>query len=84
MILKIFSTQKEVQITFKEKRVLKQCPGGTILENGAFFYKKGTISVPLGHQNKVVPPDKRAPGYRGLILRGAGSQEPPHAEAHCN
>ncbi len=49
---------------FTPWRVIKQCPWGTILENGAFFYKKGTILVPLGHQNKVVPPDKRAPFFK--------------------
>ncbi len=38
--------------TLKEKGVLKQCPWGTILENGAFFYKEGTILVPLVHQNE--------------------------------
>ncbi len=46
--------------TLKEKRALKQCPLGTILKNGAFFGKKGTILVPLGHQNGVVPPNKTA------------------------
>ncbi len=30
--------------TLKEKRVLKWCLWGTVLENGAFFGKKGTIS----------------------------------------
>ena len=42
--------------TLKEKGVLKRCLWGTILENGAFFGKKGTISVPLGHQNGVIDP----------------------------
>ncbi len=33
----------QLLITLKEKRELKRCPWGTILENGAFFVKKGTI-----------------------------------------
>ncbi len=36
------------ELALKEKRVLKQCPWGTYLENGAFFDKKGTILVPWG------------------------------------
>ena len=47
-------------MSLKEKKVLKRCPWGTILKNGAFFSKKGTILVPLRYQNEVVPPDKRA------------------------
>ena len=35
--------------TLKEKGLLKQCPYGTILENGVFFDKKGTILVSHGH-----------------------------------
>ena len=54
--------------TLKEKRVLKQCPWGTVLKNGAFFDKQGTILVPLGHQNEVVPPDKRAPMEKYIFL----------------
>ena len=37
-------------IALKEKRVLKQCPWGTILKKRAFFVKKGTVlenSAPL-------------------------------------
>ncbi len=44
----------------KEKRVLKRCPLGIILENSGFFGKKGTVLVPLGYQNGVLPPNKRA------------------------
>ena len=46
--------QAQILTALKEKRVLKQCPYGTILENSTFFDKKGTILVPLCHQNKVV------------------------------
>ncbi len=45
---------KRLYTTLKEKRVLKQCPWGTILENGAFFSKNDTNLVPLGHQNEVL------------------------------
>ena len=37
--------------SLKEKRVLKQCPWDTILENSAFSDKKDTILVP--HQNRM-------------------------------
>ncbi len=36
-----------VKHALKEKRVLKQCPWGIILENGAFFDKKCTVLVLL-------------------------------------
>ena len=52
--------QKVMRQTLKGKRVPKQCPWGIHLENGAFFNKKDTSLVSLGHQNKVVPPDTRA------------------------
>ena len=44
---------REVKIepTLKEKRVLNQCPWGTVLENSPFFDKKGTILVLHGHQH---------------------------------
>ena len=53
----------------KEKRVLKQYPWDTTLENGAFSDKKGTILVPLGQQNDVVPPV--VPQERHFPLNGA-------------
>ena len=61
-------------ITLKEKRVLKQCLWGTLLENGAFFDKNGTILVPRRHQNEVVPPDKRAPFFKMVPRRHCFSQ----------
>ena len=51
-------------VTLKEKRVLKRCPWGTILKNGAFFSKMGTILVPPGKRalfSKTVPGAPGAP-----------------------
>ena len=67
--------------TLKEKRVLKQCPWGTILKNSAFFDKNGTILVPLWHQNEVVPFWKVAPKWCPKGYRLTDDQTVP--SGHC-
>ncbi len=46
-IIDLYSREQLTYGSLKEKTVLKQYPLGTILENGIFFGKKGTILVPL-------------------------------------
>ena len=57
---------------------------GTVLENGAFFDKKGTILVPMGHQIKVVPFWKVAPGTKTVPQKVPFYGRPIFLSAACS
>ncbi len=58
----------QISHTLKEKRVIKQCPWGTSFGKWCLFWLKGHYFGALGHQNKVVPPVKRAPFSKTVPL----------------